>query len=372
MRIGINARLLGKQIIEGVGRYTHEVIRCLSTQHSDDQIILYTDQPTIDLSDYGPNVSIHNLRLPARHPILWSIWFDYLLPRAMRQDGIDVFFSPEGMISLRSDIPTVMTVHDIVFERYPEYVQKSHALFLKKNSIKYHRQADQIVAISQFTKDEILDIYGIDTAKLTVIPNGRSNEFYPLDNDEKSAFRNIDGFDNEYVLYVGSLHPRKNIVRLLQSFEQFKTTNSPTKLVLAGRLAWHSDRILDQLKQSKCPDDIIHLDFFKGDLNALINNAVALIYPSLYEGFGLPVLEAMSVGTPVITSAHSAMSEVAGDAAIYIDPVSVDEMSQAIDRIVRDDELRSSLATKGLRQAQKFSWGKHVQVLYSLLTRTIS
>jgi glycosyltransferase involved in cell wall biosynthesis len=373
MRIAINARLLGKKITEGVGRYTHEVIKSLSHQYPDDQIILYVDQNEIDTTQYGPNVSCRNLIVHPRHPILWYIWFEHLIPRALRQDDIDVFFSPEGMTSLRSRVPTVMTVHDVVFERYPAYVQQSHARFLKKNSIKYHNRADQIVAVSQFTKEEILDIYNIDSAKVTVVPNGRSNDFYQLSDDEKSTLRQLHDIDYEYILYVGSLHPRKNISRLIQSFEQFKTSStSPIKLVLSGRLAWHSDDIADQLKQSPYPDDIIHLDFFEGDLNALVNKAVALIYPSLYEGFGLPVLEAMSAGTPVITSGHSAMSEVAGDSAIYFDPTSVDEMSHAIARIVVDDELRSKLCTKGLEQAQRFSWKDHAQEVYSLMIRTLT
>ena len=372
MRIGISARLLGKKITEGVGRYTHEVIKSLSHQYPEDEFVLYVDQKDIDTSDYGSNVSCHNLIIQPRHPILWQIWFEYLIPRALRQDSIDIFFSPEGMASLRSKVPTIMTVHDIVFERHPEFVQQSHVRFHKRNSIKYHRRAEQIVVVSNFTKDEILDIYNINPDKITVIPNGRSTEFHPLVQRQIQAFKKEQHIDYEYLLYVGSLHPRKNIGRLIEAFEQFKSRAPiPIKLVLAGRLAWYSGRIEEQIKRSKYSEDIVHLDFFKGDLNALINAATALIYPALYEGFGLPVLEAMSAGTPVITTANSAMSEVAGDSAIYIDPVSVDEMSQAIDRIVQDDKLRSSLVARGLRQAQKFSWENHAQAIYTLMKRSI-
>ena len=141
MRIGISARLLGKKITEGVGRYTHEVIKSLSHQYPEDEFVLYVDQKDIDTSDYGSNVSCHNLIIQPRHPILWQIWFEYLIPRALRQDSIDIFFSPEGMASLRSKVPTIMTVHDIVFERHPEFVQQSHDRFHKRNSIKYHRRA---------------------------------------------------------------------------------------------------------------------------------------------------------------------------------------------------------------------------------------
>jgi len=373
MRIGINARLLGKKITEGVGRYTHEVIKSLSHLYPNDEIILFVDQKDIDVSEYGPNVSYHNLIIQPRHPILWYIWFEHLIPRALHKDSIDVFFSPEGMISLKSSVPTIMTVHDIVFERHPQYVQKSHVRFHKKNSTKYHHRADQIVTVSKFTKEEILDIYDINPNKITVIPNGRSTEFYPLNDDQISAFRQDQANNYEYILYVGSLHPRKNIDRLIQAFEQFKITiDSPIKLVLAGRLAWYSKAIEKQLAQSKIKKDIIHLDYFHGDLNALINSAVALIYPALYEGFGLPILEAMSAGTPVITSADSAMTEVADEAAFYVNPMSIDDISNAISQLVQDVELRSSLTEKGLKRAEAFSWEKHAQALYSILEREIS
>ena len=373
MRIGINARLLGKKITEGVGRYTQEVMKNLSHLYPKDEFILYVDQKEIDVSEYGPNVSWHNLIVQPRHPILWHIWFEHLIPRALHRDSIDVFFSPEGMVSLKSSVPTIMTVHDIVFERYPQYVQKSHVRFHKRNSIKYHHRAEQIVTVSKFTKDEILDIYDINPDKVTVIPNGRSTEFYPLSDDQISAFRQDQAINYKYILYVGSLHPRKNINRLIQGFEQFKiTTDSPIKLVLAGRLAWYSKGIEGQLSQSRFKKDIVHLDYFNGDLNALINGAVALIYPALYEGFGLPVLEAMSAGTPVITSVSSAMTEVADQAAIYVDPMSIDEISHAITQIIQDRKLRSSLAEKGLERAEAFSWEKHAEALYSIIERAMS
>ncbi len=373
MRIGINARLLGKSNIEGVGRYTHELIKNMSLDHPNDAFILYVDQHNIDLSEYGGNVSCRNLVVPPRHPLLWNLWFEYLLPWTTKRDQIDVFFSPEGMLGSNMKLPTVMTTHDLVFERYPHLVKKSHANYLRKNSVKSHQSADHIIAVSNFTKKEIIELYDHNSDKISVIYNGCSDKFYRLNDLAIDSFRGDHEIDYKYLLYLGSLHPRKNIVKLIEGFEQFKRKgNRKYKLVLAGRLAWLSDGIRSKIVESDYAEDIVHLDYFEGDLNALINAAELLIYPSLYEGFGLPVLEAMSAGTPVITSRQSAMSEVAMEAALYVDPEDIEAMASSMELIIKNPEMKERMVQAGLKRSKDFDWKSTARQTYDCLTKVLN
>ncbi len=368
MRIGVNARLLGNAYMEGVGNYTDSILRCLTQLSPDDQFILYTDKSDLDLSYYGPNTVSKNLLLPARHPYLWHIWFEWLMPAAMRRDNINVMFSPEGMLSLGTNIPTLMTTHDIVFEYYPQYLKRHHAKYLMSNSKKYHDKATHIMAVSQFTADTIEQRYHIDPSKITIAYNGCSDQLGVASDLDKRTFAQEMGLDAPYFLYVGSLHPRKNIKRIIEAFERLKQSYRTThKLVLAGRLAWLSSDIEDQLSQSVYQEDIIHLDYYRGDLNLLYNCADALIYPSLFEGFGLPVLEAMRTGTPVITSRGSAMAEITGTAAILIDPYSVDEIIKAMNTIINNGRKIEELIKDGLVRAAHFNWQKSAQQVYCQL-----
>ena len=368
MRIGVNARVLGKAHFEGVGRYTHELVKHMSMDHPNDEFILYVDQNNIDLSDYGDNVICRNLRVPAKHPLLWKLWFQYLLPWTTKRDLVDVFFSPEGMLGKNMEMPTVMTTHDLVFERYPHLVKYSHAKYHRRHSAKSHQTADHIVAVSNFTKNEIIDLYGLEADRISVIHNGCSEEFYPLNDVVIDDFSSDNNIDYKYFLHLGSLHPRKNIVKLIEGFEHFKNLgNCEYKLVLAGRLAWLSDGISAKIRDSEYEGDIIQLDYYTGDLNALINAAELVIYPSLYEGFGLPVLEAMSAGTPVITSRQSAMGEVAMEAALYVDSDDIEAIALAMNQIISNQELKERLIDAGLKRSKHFDWKSTARQTYDCM-----
>jgi len=270
-------------------------------------------------------------------PILWRIWFDYMLPYHFRKHQIDVFYSPDGYGSLRTDVPTVLVSHDLAFEHFDDHNYSHHLRYLRKYAPRFHHKAKSIIAVSQATADDIIATYQIEPRKIHVA--GNSTTIKRSDRADKSI---TDG--KEYLVYIGSLNPRKNIERLIAAFDQYKAESGhETKLVIIGKLAWKSEPIRLAMNNAKYASDIIHLSDVGDSVSLLLSNATVLVYPSLFEGFGIPILEGFATGTPVITSDLSSMKEVAGDAALLVDPYSVDAIVQGLLELSSDPTLRQDL-----------------------------
>ena len=365
MNIGVNARVLTSENMEGVARYIYETTRCMAMAHPDDRFILFFDRNVKAQFDFPANVSKVIVPVQARDPILWYIWFELLLPIYLKWYKIDVFYSGDGSLSLRTYVPTLLVTHDLAYIHYPDHISRRYLSYNKAYVPKFHQKASSIITVSHYVKNDVINKFGVDPSKINVAYNAVNK----LDRQSLSSSSDeMTQINHPYYIYVGSLHPRKNIIRLIDGFLRFKSmTNNDYKLVIAGRLAWKSDDIKQKLTSSP---DIIYLGMVSEQKkNELISKAVALAYISVFEGFGIPIIEAMRLGVPVITSSVTSMPEVAGDAALLVDPFDINSIASALTTLSNDQDLRTDLIKKGNERYQYFSWEKSGDIIYNELLK---
>jgi len=364
MRIGVNTRVMLKHRMEGVARYTYETTKRMVLSHPEDDFVFFFDRDYDDDFLFADNVTGVIVTPQARHPLLWFTWFEISLPKALKKYKIDVFFSPDTYLSLGSDIPTLLTCHDLAYLHYPKHIPLLVRKYYQRYFPRFHKRADHIMAVSQSTKDDIVAQYGIDENKITVAYNACAENFKPINSIEKVNVRMKISDGKPYFIYIGSIHPRKNILRLVEAFEQFCQNEKKHQLVILGRWAWNNDVLASKLKRTKNRDRIKLIDDMEGDISPYVAAAEALVYVSLFEGFGLPLIEAMQSAVPVIASDRGALKEVAGDAAILVDPVDVDAIANAMKVVIADDDLRDELIHKGETNVKMFSWDRTAAATY--------
>ena len=365
MRIAINARVLQKGRMEGVARYIYEVTRRMVVNHPEHEFIFFFDRPFDNEFIFADNVKAVQIGVPARLPILFKLWFEYSVHRALKKHRADVFFSGDAYLSLRSKVPAVMVSHDLAFIHYPEHLPAHHLRYYKKYFPLFHKRANHIIAVSEATKTDIIQQFGISTDMITVGHNATPKGFSPVDEATKTKIRNHYSEGNPYFIYLGSLHPRKNIVKLIEAFSTFKAKyKTEHHLVIVGRPAWNFNQIQKAFDLSAFKDEIHMYHDIKDEAKEMLASAEALIYISTFEGFGIPILEGFSSGVPVITSNISSMPEVAGDAAILVDPTNQAEIVAAMRSIHSDTNLTSSLIAKGHKRTTAFDWDRTAEIVY--------
>jgi len=278
-----------------------------------------------------------------------------------------LFISTDGFLSLRTDVKTLLVIHDIAFEHFPATTGRIGSWYYRKFSPRYARKADRIATVSEYSKQDIVSTYHIEAEKIDVVYNGAEESYKPYPATEVEGLLKKFGLHGRYFIYAGAIQPRKNLVNLLKAFDMFKSKNpGNAQLAIAGRKAWQYDEVMQTHQRMQHKNDVVftgHLD--TGDLGKLMSSAIALTYVSWFEGFGIPIIEAMSSGTAVITSNVSSMPEVAGEAALLVNPASVGEIAEAMEKIYRDKSLRQFLIEKGNIQRQKFSWDKTAELLWN-------
>lgn len=364
MKIVVNARFLSQSTTQGIGRYTYEVLSRMIEHNPEDNFVLVYDRSfRSELEDYD-HVSSVIIWPSARHPILWEIWFEWRIPRLLSRLHADCFLSFDTYASTRTDVPTVIVSHDIAYNHYPEHLRASHLRWYRKWFPRYHRRADRIVAVSQYTADDIIKTYSLDHTKVSVGYNACPDHYQPISTEQAAAIRAKYTEGRDYFVYIGSLHPRKNIVNLIQAYNRYREQGGDQVLVLIGNLAWKTDSISLAMSTSAYGDDIIHLSGIGDEASHIVASATALVYVSLFEGFGIPILEAMAAGVPVITSDVSSMPEVAGGAALLVDPHDPAGIATAMKRIIDDKDLTKRLVAAGHRRVSDFDWSNTASIVY--------
>ncbi len=369
MRIAINTRLLLPRQLEGMGWFTYEIAKRLVAQHPEHEFFFLFDRKYDARFIFDKNVKAVIVPPMARHPILFYLWFEWSLPFVLAKHKVDVFFSPDNFCSLRTKVPTVLVVHDLAFQHFPAQIRKRELHYYLKFMPQYLQRADRVITVSQFTKRDIIHTYGIANEKIAVACNGVRPHFHPLSEEEKLTTQLQYAEGNPYFFYVGSVHPRKNVARLIAAFDQFKqTVPNQMKLLIAGRMAWKTSAVKSALDNAIHKKDIIFLGYVADEeLPLLMGTAKALIYVSLFEGFGVPILEAMHAEVPVIASITSSMPEVAGNAAILVDPNSTVAIAEALQQLYDDEALCKTLVEKGKWQRTQYSWEKAADLVYKNL-----
>lgn len=366
MRIAINTRFLLSNNLEGIGWFTWEVAKELVANHPEHHFVFLFDRPFKPKFIPASNVEGIVVQPPARHAVLWWWWFEMAIPAVLKRHKIDVFLSPDSYCSLRSKVPTVMVCHDIAFCHYPEQVPFHGRVFYKHYVPKYLKRAERIISVSEFTKQDIIRQYQTAGEKIAVACNGARSVFQVLNEKEKREVKQQYSQGQDYFFYLGSVHPRKNVARLIQAFDQYKTARpSPVKLLIGGRMAWQTTAIEQALTNATHRVDIELLGYLDDvQLAKILGSAIALAYPSLFEGFGIPLLEAMHAEVPILTSNTSSLPEVAGEAAILVDPMDVNAISRGMQALYESPTTRKALVAKGNIQRQKFSWKKAASIVW--------
>jgi glycosyltransferase involved in cell wall biosynthesis len=360
MKIAVNTRFLLHDYMEGTGYYIQEIFRRITQQHPEHEFIFIFDRAYDDRFVFGKNVTPVIAGPPARHPLLWKWWYDVKVPAVLKKYKADVFVSCDGFCSLTTKVPQCLVVHDLSFLHYPAFNKKSHLLFYKRYTPAFLKKAKRIITVSEFSKTDIISNYKVAEGKTGVVYNGIKDSFHSLSITEKEETQRKYTEGQNYFVYTGAIQPRKNLTNLLKAFSIFKKRQQSTwKLVLAGRLAWKYERFIESLKSYKYRDDVIMTGYVEEkELVKITGSAYAMIYPSVWEGFGVPVIEAMRCNVPVITSANSSMQEIAGDAALYFDPSDHTDMAEKIMLLYKDETLRARLIEKGKKAIEPFNWDR--------------
>lgn len=370
MIVAVNTRLLLDEL-EGYGYFIRELFKILTKQYPEHQFFFLFDRPFNEQYIFSSNVHALVISPPARLPVLWKYWFDVKIPLVLKKLKADVFVSLDGYCSLTTKKPQCLVIHDLGFLHYPEAYKKKHVRFLKKYTPKFLKKANSIVTVSQFSKNDIIKHYSIDAAKIDVVYNGVKESFHPLSFDEKDAVKEKYTGGCEYFIYTGAIHPRKNLINLLKAFSIFKKRlQSNMKLVIAGRLAWKNDEFLKLVSTYKYKNDVIITGYLpEQELACLLGAAYALVYPSLFEGFGVPVAEAMKCEVPVLTSEKTSMQEIAGDAALYFNPNDYSIIAEKLMLIYKDENLRRQLIEKGKMTVKKYDWKKSAELFWQSILK---
>ncbi|HEY68129.1 MAG TPA: glycosyltransferase family 4 protein [Thermoflexia bacterium] len=371
MRIGIDYTAAARQRA-GIGRYTRELVGALLALVGQDgilphQYIIFAATGGLSIENWRLEIGRDHAQfrtLPISDEWLARLWHRARLPIPVEAitGPLDVFYSPDFVLPpTRRTTRTLLTVHDLSFLRYPEAFVPKLRRYLMRVVPRSVARANLVLADSAHTRSDIVSLLGVPPDKVQVLYSGVHPRFRPQpEPGEAERIRARYGLDERpYVLSVGTVQPRKNYVRLIRAFARLEPN---AQLVIAGGRGWlYEDIFAEAEKHSNC---VRALGFVgEADLPALYRNAALFAFPSLYEGFGLPVLEAMACGVPVVCSHTSSLPEVAGDAALLVDPLDTDGLAKAMARVLEDAELRREMIARGLEQAARFTWERAARQL---------
>lgn len=375
MKIGIDIRMLSEGKRTGVEGYTLNLLTNLFKFDKENQYKLFFNSfrgPSFDIDkafDF-PNVEIKKTKIPNKLLNLSFVLLNY--PKISKILDCDIFFAPNiSFYSLEKDCKNIITFHDLAFSHYSHFYSIKRRLWHRVvNPQKLARENDHIIAVSKATKDDLISTYNISKDKIKVIYSGLDENLkISSDNVKLEEIRKKYRLPQDFILSLGSIEPRKNIVGLISAYEKLRDEDKiDKKLVIAGEKAWCYKEIFKAWEKSKYKDDIVFPGFIEEEDKAYLYNLSKLfVYPSFYEGFGFPALEAMACGVPVVTSFISSLPEVCSGAALLIDPYNIDDLALGIYNGVVDKDLRRRLIEKGLERVKDFKWSNCARSVLNML-----
>ncbi len=373
MIIAVNTRLLLKGKLEGIGWFTLETLKRITINHPEHRFIFIFDRPYDKSYIFSDNITPVVIGPPTRHPVLWYLWFDYQIPRVLKKYNADLFLSPDGYLSLRTKVPQLAVIHDINFVHRPKDLPWLKAKYYNQYFPKFARIAKRIATVSFYSKEDITRSFKVDYDKIDVVYDGINQIFEPISNENKIEVRTKYTGGSEYFLFVGALHPRKNISGLLRAFDAFKTVVDNTmKLVIVGGQMHKTGDIFNVYDNMRFKNDVVFTGrVSSSDLHDIFGAATALTFVPFFEGFGIPIVEAMSAGIPVICSNTTSIPEVGGNAVLYADPLKIDQITNAMLKLAGNTDLQNDLIAKGYIQKDKFSWDETARLLWLSIERAL-
>jgi len=371
MKIAVNTRLLLKNKMEGIGVHAFNVLKRITVNHPEHQFLFLFDRKYNEEFVFSSNITPVVLYPQARHPFLFYWWFEYSVARVLNQVKPAVFYSPDGFLSLNTKVPSIPVIHDLNYEHYPKDLPASASWYYRHFSPLFATKAKRIITVSEFSKQDIVQQYNIAANKIDVVYNAADHQYTTINENKKKEIRTKYSHGEEYFLYVSALHPRKNVKRLLESFDKVKdSSGSPIKLVLVGPHYFKNSEMESVYQKMKFKSDVI----FTGRLNVeelskVMGAAFSLVYVSYFEGFGIPLVEAMQCGIPIIASNITSIPEVTKDAAIMVDPFSTDSITDGMLKILKTPSLRQDLIGKGHERSTFFSWDKTAELTWQSIEK---
>jgi glycosyltransferase involved in cell wall biosynthesis len=369
--IDISAAVHGRA---GLGRYAESLARALVQEHPKRFVFFYNrDRETSPLAGLE--------RVPTRtvcagyKPWRMAVWlgqflglgFERLVPEA------ELYHATEHLLLPLRRVPTVLTVHDLIYHLFPEHHKPLNFWFLNRAMPLFVQRARAVIAVSESTKQDLIRCYGVHPDKITVVHEAAAPHFRPASPEAIAAVRTRYGLPEGFVLTVGTIEPRKNLSRLLDALQRLRQKGDDARLVVVGSKGWLFEGFFRRLEELQLGDAVLLPGYVPDvDLPAVYSAATLCVLPSLYEGFGLSVLEAMACGTAVVCSRASSLPEVSGDAARYFDPTDVEEMAEAIGTVWHDEALRAEMGRRGLAQAARFSWARAAEETMAVYQRAMS
>lgn len=360
MRVVIDALQAGNR--SGTGRYIEELVPALAALDADLEL---------HVVGLGTGTSESSRRACSRSPLSKTYALHVTLPRLARRCSADLVHFTANVGALRMPRNAILTVHDLSFLHHPEWFSGSRAWYYRAAVPHSARTARRVIAVSRFTAGELQTWLGLPASRIDVVHNGISSRFQPAPPDARGLIRNTHRLPERFFLYVGTLEPRKNVPRLIAAWSLI-ARETECDLVIAGREGWKTGPVRDAAEASPLRERI-HFPGYIADehLPALLSAATAFVWPSLFEGFGWPPLEAMACGTPVVTSNASSLPEIVEDAALTVDPYDTEALADAMRRIVADEALRGVLRGKGRDRAATFSWERAARETLAAYSRAM-
>lgn len=371
LKIAVNTRLLLSNKLEGIGWVAYEALSRIVKAHPEVEFYFLFDRKPDPKFIFADNVKPVVLFPQARHPFLYIIYFEIAVKNALRRIKPDVYLSTDAYLSLRSKVRQIAVFHDINFEHFPQDFPRLALWHYKKFFPKYAEKADKIITVSEFSKQDIVENYKVNPEKIHVVYNGANEGFKPIPEEVKTLVRDKYTFGNQYFMFVGSLHPRKNLARLFPAFDIFKErTKSEMKLLVVGEKRWWTESIQNAYNSMKYKDDVVFVGHLQmEELNKVTAAAFASVYVSYFEGFGIPIIEAYRCDVPVITSNVTSMPEVAADAALLVNPFDIESIANAMEKVM-DENVRKPLIEKGRIRRDDFSWDKTAEGWWDVIVKS--
>lgn len=360
MHIAINAHLLAHTRSfrrAGISHYVEQVLLQLGQIDRSNRYSVYTtrglDRRALGLPD---NFRVIPSRLPTINPRVRIPWEQLLAPMLLRRSGADLFHGVHSVVPVACPVPSVVTVHDLAFIRFPQTFRAYNRTYLDLATRLSVRRAARVLVVSEHTRREVIGLLGVPPERVVVTPNAAREHFRPPDPAALEAFRARKGLPERFVLYVGTLEPRKNLTTLLEAYA-IVAQDQAAPLLVGGGKGWLYDAVFQRLEALGLRDRVRFVGYLdEEELPLWYAAATVFVFPSIYEGFGMPPLEAMACGTPVVASNTSSLPEVVGDAGLTVSPYDPAALAEAIRRVLDDADLRQELRERGLRQARAFSW----------------
>lgn len=373
MKIVVNTRLLLPGRLDGIGWFSYQSLKRITRQHPEAHFVFLFDRPYDPQFIFSDNVTPMVLWPPARHPFLFYYWMQFAVKPFLKRFQPDLFLSPDGFLALGAGCKQLPVIHDINFLHYPGDLPFWVRHYYNRYFPRFAAGATRIATVSEFSKKDISKNYGIDPGRIDVVYNGINEFFAPVGEEEKKKTREKFTKGCAYFLFVGSLSPRKNVLRLIRAFHLFKKeSGSNVKLVLAGAIFWGEGEVLRLLEELQLGNEVIFLGRVPDEeLRQVMGSALALTYVPYFEGFGIPLVEAMQAGIPIISANVSSLPEVAGEAALYTDPFDEAAIRNCMLRLYHDPGLREELVRKGNEQKKKFSWDRTAELLWQSVEKAL-